>query len=140
MIKKNNQNLYGEGSTFKTYETGIYCQGIHVLRFSQKRSVISPDGEILGLFGMSTVLSLTHDSQILCQQHLTPRELEVCYRLCAGMSNSEIGAELLLSKRTIDFYLENIKNKFSANKKSTLIQKPLQMELLNIQNCLNTLA
>ena len=39
---------------------------------------------------------------------LTPRELEVLRLVAAGRSNREIGAELVISERTVARHLQNI--------------------------------
>lgn len=58
--------------------------------------------------------------------HLSKRQEECMDLLIKGNSANQIGDALGLSKRTIEFYLENIKNKLSCNSKQELIEKYLQ--------------
>ena len=48
------------------------------------------------------------------------------------MSAKEAGEKLDLSKRTIEFYLENIKNKLNCQKKSELIAMAIQNGYMNL--------
>lgn len=54
---------------------------------------------------------------------LSKREMDVAARLVKGHSASEIGFQLNLSKRTVESYLENMKNKLDCHSKAELIQK-----------------
>lgn len=54
---------------------------------------------------------------------LSKREMDVAARLVKGYSASEIGFQLNLSKRTVESYLENMKNKLHCHSKAELIQK-----------------
>lgn len=58
---------------------------------------------------------------------LSKRELQCMFYILRGKSNREIADELKLSKRTIDFYMENIKNKFGCLSKSELIIKAIEI-------------
>ena len=52
--------------------------------------------------------------------HLSLREFE-CLKLCAhGLTMQEIVERFLLSPRTVETYLERIKNKLGVDKKSEL--------------------
>lgn len=53
--------------------------------------------------------------------HLSKRELQCMFHLLRGKTSKEIAQALQLSKRTIDFYLDNIKNKFGCQNKAALI-------------------
>lgn len=54
---------------------------------------------------------------------LTRRELECVFLLTRGKSAKEISVLLSLSKRTIESYIENIKNKMHCNNKAELLVK-----------------
>lgn len=53
---------------------------------------------------------------------LTQREKSVLYYVSKGYSAAETAAYLCLSKRTVEHYLENIKNKLNCFSKAELIQ------------------
>lgn len=54
---------------------------------------------------------------------LTSRECECVFLLIRGKSAKEIGALLSLSKRTIESYIENIKNKMDCKNKAEILVK-----------------
>lgn len=54
---------------------------------------------------------------------LTDREYECVFLLIRGKSAKEIGTLLSLSKRTIESYLENIKNKMDCKNKAEILVK-----------------
>lgn len=53
---------------------------------------------------------------------ITPREKDLLRLVLKGYSAFQIALELGLSKRTIEYYLNNIKNKLTCNSKKELIQ------------------
>ncbi|MBI2786462.1 MAG: helix-turn-helix transcriptional regulator [Legionella longbeachae] len=64
-----------------------------------------------------------------CQ--LSTRELESLFCLLHGMSAKQISECLGLSKRTIETYLENIKNKFGCQNKTELLIKSINAGYAN---------
>jgi DNA-binding CsgD family transcriptional regulator len=58
---------------------------------------------------------------LLSHPKLSNREIDCLKLYLMGKSSSEIAEDLELTKRTIEFYIENIKNKLSCYKKSELI-------------------
>lgn len=56
---------------------------------------------------------------------LTIRECECVYLLIKGKSAKEIAALLSLSKRTIESYIENIKNKMDCKNKAEILVKAI---------------
>lgn len=60
---------------------------------------------------------------------LSQREKQVCQALTQGLSAANIASMLNLSKRTIECYLENIKEKLNCHSKSELVKKCLDLEV-----------
>lgn len=54
---------------------------------------------------------------------LNRREIEVMLRLIMGKTTKLTAKELFLSPRTVEYYINNIKNKFSCNNKTDLLRK-----------------
>ncbi|WP_244946950.1 response regulator transcription factor [Legionella israelensis] len=54
---------------------------------------------------------------------LTNRECECVFLLLRGKSAKEIGVLLSLSKRTIESYIENIKNKMDCTNRAEILVK-----------------
>ncbi len=103
-------------------------------------------GEVIGIFGSSIILGkhpiadfmqsilylglLNQPSQffylsslVIDEIYLTERECDISFFLVRGKTANEIANILHLSKRTVENYLENIKNKFNVNSRSQLIEK-----------------
>ena len=59
----------------------------------------------------------------LSNKCVSKREKECLYYLIRGMTAKEIGRALNLSPRTIEFYIENMKKKFSCHNRIDLIAK-----------------
>lgn len=63
---------------------------------------------------------------------LSKRELQCMFYILRGKKSKEIGLILNLSKRTIDFYIDNIKNKMGCQNKTELILAGLSAGYMNI--------
>ena len=63
---------------------------------------------------------------------LTPRELEILQLILAGKSNKEIAQEVFISKKTVEFHLDNIYSKIGTRSRLMAglwgIQQGLQAE------------
>ncbi|EKD54722.1 MAG: transcription regulator LuxR family protein [uncultured bacterium] len=59
-------------------------------------------------------------------QKLSAREIECMFYLIRGKTMTQIATILRLSKRTVEYYLQNIKNKWSCHTKSDLIEKAIE--------------
>jgi DNA-binding CsgD family transcriptional regulator len=69
--------------------------------------------------------------------YLTGREIMVFKRILLGYSAQQIGTSLGLSPKTIEGYIENIKNKLQAKSKGEVIATAIQFGLTHIL-CLKT--
>jgi DNA-binding CsgD family transcriptional regulator len=54
-------------------------------------------------------------------ESLTSREREVAALVCQGMSNRRIAERLIISKRTVDAYLEHIGAKLGVSSRTQII-------------------
>lgn len=66
------------------------------------------------------------------QKLLSNRQSQCLYHLVRGLTAKQIAKVLGLSNRTIEFYLENLKEKFNCPNKSDLIAKAIEMGFGNI--------
>lgn len=53
--------------------------------------------------------------------YLTQREADCIYHMCLGLTIKETAEELLLSPRSVEFYLKRIKDKFGIQYKKDLL-------------------
>ncbi len=63
---------------------------------------------------------------------LSPREIECLFHILRGKTMKETAAILSLSKRTVETYYENIKNKFGCFTKSELLLQAIQNGYMNM--------
>jgi DNA-binding NarL/FixJ family response regulator len=61
---------------------------------------------------------------------LTRREAQVAFHLTQGLSVAKVAETLNLSRRTVEFYVNNMKCKLSCKSKSELVMKIMQSEFL----------
>ena len=111
-----------------------YCfDSNHLERFlSHKFALKSRTGKIIGTFGISILLD--REDLIPKQNMLTKRQHECLYYLAKGMTMKEIASELKLSPKTIEHYLETVKQKLNCHNRAELIAKALQMQDINIKD------
>lgn len=62
--------------------------------------------------------------------YLTGRESICAYYLAQGKNIREISVEILLSIRTVEFYIKNIKRKMRCKKRSQLVGLIVEMDFL----------
>ena len=63
--------------------------------------------------------------------YFTPRERDCLVHLLDQKTIRETAAQVGLSNRTVEFYLNNMKNKMTVRTKKELIQKILQTDFLH---------
>lgn len=67
-------------------------------------------------------------------QKLTPRESEVAALIARGLINSEIAAELVLSKRTVEHHIANILSKLDFTNRAQIVRWAIEHRLTEIHN------
>ena len=72
--------------------------------------------------------------QPLVQDDLTPRELEVLTLIAGGLTNAEIGAQLVISVKTVDRHRENIMRKLNLHSRIDLVKYALKMGLIELES------
>lgn len=88
------------------------------------------DKKNLALSGLdSRVYQISHYNPAL---KFTPRESECLFLLLRGKSAKEIAGFLELSCRTVEGYIEHIKNKMGVSSRSEVIAKAIEMNMLEI--------
>lgn len=131
-----------EEDFFRKDEAVLNCLSIKYPRYNN-------EGKIVGLFGFSIIMGLQSVAEALSkitslgflvppqfdlnshsvyidkdmnQVYFSKRELEIVRILVRGKTAKEVALNLQLSKRTVEHYIENIKDKMGATNKSELIE------------------
>ena len=116
--------------------------------FSVKSPLYGKDNKLIGIFGCSIVPSkdnvtdgIMHiakmglldlnsfkkNSKKFLDYDLSQRETDILHFTAQGKSAKEISLKINLSKRTIEDYLENLKNKFQVESKAELMEKIIEL-------------
>ena len=61
-----------------------------------------------------------------------PRELEVLRLLAQGLQNEEIAAELVITERTVKFYVSSILGKLGAGNRTEAVAIAVQRGLIGL--------
>ncbi|MFT8870651.1 MAG: response regulator transcription factor [Sporolactobacillus sp.] len=64
------------------------------------------------------------------KDQLTDRELEVLKLVASGMTNAEIGEQLLISKRTVEYHIASIVTKLEADSRVSAVVNAIKKGLL----------
>lgn len=121
-------------------ESVIFADQIYRPILSIKLPFRSITGKLIGVFGISIPLHNddicfscgTEKSKLnlnpegmreVGNKKISKREKECMHYLSQGMTAKKIASILMLSPRTIEFYIENIKKKFNCKNRTELIAK-----------------
>jgi DNA-binding CsgD family transcriptional regulator len=99
-----------------------------VVFFTMKTPYYNEKNEIIGVFGISSYLSL-YEPSLNSLTPLSDREIDCLKLLIQGHTSKTISKELEISKRTVETYIENIKNKLSCDSKSEIIDRVFKLGL-----------
>lgn len=112
-------------------QNGVLCVGTQVSRsllLKINSAIIQPDKKFRT--GASSQRSYKYD-QYFDGIKLSTRELECLFYLVRGKTVSDISNLLLLSKRTIESYIDNIKYKTGCQTKADLIEKAIDSHFVD---------
>jgi DNA-binding CsgD family transcriptional regulator len=109
-----------------------------VLYLSHKMPLYSRTGKIIGTTGacflignethLFNALGNQHHADPLLSHKLTARQLDCLYFLTKGCSMKQIAATLNLSPKTVEHYLDAVKEKLNCHSRAELIIKALQIK------------
>lgn len=137
----------------KTYlERGKDVNGNQVIYRSKKFPLFSKQNKIIGVFGISalhthkiTLQSLINKDKFIEHlasfkslnpttelKHLSNKQTECLFYFVRGMTMKEIGASMSLSPRTIEKYLETIKNYLKCKTRSEIMSKIIEIHIQTI--------
>jgi len=137
------------------FERGKNAEGGINIYKSQKCPLYSKQGKIIGVFGISTVYNDqilldnirnkenfiikfvstqddVHSSMLGC---LSRRQIECLFHVLRGMTIKEIAICMRLSPRTIEHYLETVKDKLNCKSRSQLVAKVVEIVTTQPVDC-----
>lgn len=122
-------------------EPADVLSGEDYIAISCKKPIQSQLGKTIGLMGASLVVKKAqYEERYFTYKHffqqphipenkssLSPRQIECLIRLVQGMTQKEIAISTGLSVKTVEHYLNMIKNKLKCNTRYELITKALSI-------------
>lgn len=124
-----NSLIISTGKAHQFFNKVIYKNSF-ILFVTIKMPTYDENEKINGVFGVSQVISsspFTHAKH----SELSERERECVLHLIKGKTTAQIAEILNLSSRTVESYIENVKNKLGCTTKSMLIDKVLNFGIAN---------
>lgn len=156
-IRRQDQLVLQGKQSWNSFNILKFDTGDVTCYFSQKSVLRHPNGKVLGLlfvgtilpnFALSKVLSLLNLSHQINKQNklqhniypiiegnkqnnteldLSQRESECVFYLLRGKTSKEIGKVLNISNRTAEAHIEHVKEKFNCKTKSQMIEKAINL-------------
>lgn len=157
-IKADDERVFA-GETLQLIEPAIFAYKPKSILCTQKAPYYDEDSNIVGIVCYSFELDIKKqaeqflkwiglDSRFLAGSHkritryqitpgydelgLTQRESECLFLLLRSYSASQIAKRLNLSKRTVESYIDNLKNRLGCANKTELIIKAVENNLLEL--------
>lgn len=134
-----------------------HCNGHHQVLFTQKSRFIDAQTQIEGIVGFATVMEWNNIKAMIpmnidkdlspikisdrlfdmliekfSPQALTKREAEVFFYLLHGLSCREIANQINLSMRTVEDYVEKLKDKLRCDNKQQFFEVAINCGLINV--------
>lgn len=112
------------------------------LGFASSDGGVEMNKTILSLLKLASIqfydafqeITRTNNPQTQPKVTLTPREKEVLQWAALGKSNSDIGAILNISDRTVAYFLQQCFSKLDANSKTLAVIKALRLGLIQLDS------
>jgi DNA-binding CsgD family transcriptional regulator len=95
-----------------------------------KIPLYNSNGKISGIFGISQYINKFSSTKAF-ELGLSKRETECLFHLLEGKSNKQVAKLLNISVRTVEDYLNNVKNKLGCFSKEELIFKAIKSGILD---------
>jgi DNA-binding CsgD family transcriptional regulator len=148
IIKQNDKSVIKMAMPRMFIEDCKFSPSQNKRMISFKMPVNNPDNknELIGIFGISASIdtfnsfselnsfndifcapTVAEDSAVILGKKISKREKECLQHLANGMTAKKIARVLDLSPRTVEFYIENLKKKFSCLNRTELIAKALPL-------------
>jgi DNA-binding CsgD family transcriptional regulator len=129
-LQETDRTLLSLRKSIQLIEEGTFQNKYHLTAQTFKFPIIAKNGELLGLFGISQDITAlkkleSHPFHKMQKSRLSKQESYCLFYYTIGKSCREISLHLNISSRTVESYLENIKNKLICHSKSELIEKSL---------------
>jgi DNA-binding CsgD family transcriptional regulator len=129
-VIKENELVIKSGKAHQFFNKVVF-KNTFALLVTIKTPTYDDDGKINGVFGISQIIS---ENKIKQTNHkkMSERERQCILHILKGKTANQIANIMGLSSRTVESYIENIKDKLGCTSKSTLIEKILELGLANI--------
>jgi DNA-binding CsgD family transcriptional regulator len=136
LLKSKEADSVAANDKFVTYhqrqliipETFTNAKGKKSIATSFKTFLLSKTKKIIGIIGISIIHNIkTLRSNLEINPSLSPAQLECLYFLVMGCTMKQISKHMNISHRTVEHYIETIKNKLDCQVRSELVAKGLMI-------------
>ncbi len=103
-----------------------------VLLITIKTPTYNKKGKVNGVFGISQVISINTIKHM--PNKLSKRQHECIFHMLKGKTNAQIAKAMNLSTRTVETYIDNVKDKLLCPDKNQLIDKILHSGLAHFEH------
>jgi len=125
-LKKNDKQTIKADAAIRLIEPVTLGDGTQVNLLSYKAPLITNTKKKVGIIGISMVQNVREH----IDNPLTDRQTECLLFLAKGMTIKQIAIKLALSPRTVEHYLESVKNKLDCHSRVELVAKALQLSFI----------
>ena len=135
LLLQNDKKVMDQNSPNTFHESGALPDNSIINAISHKAPLLSHKNKTIGIMGMSIIIHKTNPTFIHNENkfELTNRQINCLYYLALGMTTKLIANKLDLSPRTVEHYIEIIKNKLNCYNRSDLIAKALEMPIIKVK-------
>lgn len=127
MILNNDQEVLSQNIEKSFKESAYFVSGIEMQSIVSKKAITDPDGEVIGLIGISievpmTQINANNTINAIENLGLSRREAECIYYFAKGKSAKEIARIICISNRTVEKHIDNSRLKLGFVRRLQLIE------------------
>lgn len=127
IYRRNDQIVLNQNCALEFQETAVLTkENKRVTYKSVKMPLVTKLNETIGTIGITSLLY----SESVDAPTLSKRQKDCLYFAVLGYTMKEISIELGLSPKTVEHYINNVKNKLKCSSRSMLIQKALRFTFI----------
>jgi DNA-binding CsgD family transcriptional regulator len=132
IFRKNDLDVITQRRAITTREDITLSTGQRVVLLSSKSPLLDSKNRIIGVIGNTVDYFVEHKPLHSHESFpkITNRQIDCLYHLVKGMTKKQIATATNLSPRTVEHYLEAVKEKFNCYDRTELISFALKLPVI----------